>query len=206
MSLERLGFSPRDSFSHFSSALICEISGSVTHGKMAFMMLAAEEALAHWHPAADWASTLREPVQTLFVRPSHLPSWATLVMMLGDAHAAGLCLLACEHARALARTPAEEDPFATHGAIAAWELGLGKPDTPGLIRLVDLGQAIKLNRGKMTRWLHENLAPFAGQLERAGMFSLCLAALRVGLVAGPPSPTLAQLCDRALWRPLRPSA
>jgi hypothetical protein len=169
--------------------------------KLAFTMLAAEEALAHWHPGPSWASTLREPVATLFALPSHVSSWATLAMVLGDTHAAGLCVLACQHARTLERTPVEDDGLKAHEAIAAWELGLGKPDTPGPIRLVDLGEAIRLNRDEMTRWLRENLAPFAGHVERAAMFSLCLAALRVGLVAGPPSPTLAQLCDRTLWRP-----
>jgi hypothetical protein len=92
-------------------------------------------------------------------------------MVLGDTHAAGLCVLACQHARTLERTPVEDDRLKAHEAIAAWELGLGKPDTPG---------------------------PHFGW---AAMFSLCLAALRVGLVAGPPSPTLAELCDRTLWRP-----
>jgi hypothetical protein len=170
--------------------------------------LVAEEALLHWRPKADWASTLREPVRRLLTQAQHIPSWATLAMVLGDTHAAGLCFLVCEHARRFEQDVSEEKEFLSmHQALAALDLGLAETVAPGPVLMKDLhfaesasGGAVRLNREHATEWLDHQLRPFDGALERAANFCLCLAATRTGLVRGPSDPSLAQLCDLTLWR------
>jgi hypothetical protein len=168
--------------------------GCYPDGVMAGELLVAEEALLHWSPNASWASSLKEPVRSLLTGARHIPSWATLAMMLGDTHAPGLCFLVCEHARRLTRKAAEKELLSAHQALAALDLGLAASASGG---------AVRVDREPVTAWLHRQLQPFDGELERAATFCLCLAATRTGLLIGPPDPSLAQLCDLTLWRAQR---
>ena len=96
----------------------------------------------------------------------------------------------CEHASRLPGSAAELGRVSAHHALSALELGLGTPGPKG----------VRLDAGLVAQWLARKLQPFDAQLDRAATFSLCLAAIRMGLTTGPATPTISQLCQTSLWR------
>jgi hypothetical protein len=144
-------------------------------------MTAADQALASFFPRPAWRSALAPALDTLLAQPEHVPSWATVAMVLGDAGAPALCFLVCAHARTLPRQPAEDQRLSAHQALAAADLGLARAGIPA--------------------WLERELAPFDGVLARAAIFALLLAGARVGLLAGPDPPTVSDLINPDRWKP-----
>jgi hypothetical protein len=155
---------------------------------------AAIRAFHSWRPSAGWADVLREPVRRLLADPADSDSCASLAMMLGDTHQAELCFIVCEFARATVRSGTDDSQLSAHQALAAWDLGLGSPDSAGVV---------KRDSDRVRVWLARELQPFGGQLRRAAIFSLLLAGNRLGLLTGPTTPTFDDLCDPARWKAAR---
>jgi hypothetical protein len=147
---------------------------------------------AQWRPRPAWASTLREPYAALVegVRGfDAAKAWAEVAMMMGDTHAAPLCLVICVHAERELGDGVEDRRLGAHRQLAMLDLGLAS--APGPVKIAELGNPGTVDEqvGSLEAWLARALAPFHGDLKRAAWFALRLACVRTGVLDGPePEP------------------
>jgi hypothetical protein len=147
-----------------------------------------------WRPNRKWETTIRAPYDALSAGATGIDAaraWAEVAMMMGDSRAAPLALVVCLHAEHGLADGHEARRLAAHRHLCMLDLGLTRAVSPGAIPLVDFGKPDRFEDrpGDLAAWLARALVPFEGDLARAAMFGLRIAAIRTGIIPGPdPAP------------------
>lgn len=166
----------------------------------------ADSMLREWRPRAAWASMVAPGLQAVAAgtRAEQIDGWVQLVIMLGDSRASDFAALVCLHAQ---RTwPDAAARFAPHLDFVLCQLGMAGAaggETGQPVPLVELGREgrIRVDQLRFDAWVEDMLEPFDGDLSRAALFALRIAAIRTGLLTGgPEQPTVAEVLDPALWK------
>ena len=161
--------------------------------------------LESWKPNPGWASCVRPAYEQLTaggIESITAAAWQQLAMMLGDTRGAPLCLLVCLYA--LDSAPdSHAGSLRAHRDLCLLDLGLAQSNVGESIPIPALGDDETLDRDARSvgAWLIRELEPFAGQIEKAALFCLQLAAIRTQIASGPENPTLEQILDPSLWTP-----
>lgn len=148
------------------------------------------EFAAAWRPNPKWSETVRPAYEAIVNGATGLAAshaWSEIAMMMGDTRAAPLALVVCLHAERL--DPMLEDRrLASHRNLCLMDLGLAHAEGP--VRLVALGDpdAVAIDPSSLEAWLQRSLVPFDGDLERAALFALRVAARRTELIEIDPTP------------------
>lgn len=147
---------------------------------------------AQWRPRATWVTELRPVYEAIIGGVTGFDAtraWANAAMMMGDTHAAPLALVCCLHAATLLPPGVEDRRLHAHRDLCLLDLGLAT--APGPVQIGKLGDPDTVDRkaSHLEAWLAGALIPFDGDLARAAMFAVKLAATRVGILDGPdPTP------------------
>jgi hypothetical protein len=166
------------------------------------MVWSIQAVMHDWNPPLSWASWYRESwIKTNKNNElqDRIAGFGQVLMIVGDSHAPELCLLVALYARRLLEPGSRT--FLSHIHLCLSDMGLVVGNEPGGTAIQALGSspALLSNNPELTAWMDAEMKHFPQGLMQAADFGLRLAAIRFGLLTGPPEPDVQQVLDETLW-------
>ena len=157
--------------------------------------------LRDFKPHASWRPMFApayERIQAPVSVDDEVAAWRQIAMIFGDMGACEACLLVCLHGRAI--NPSKASGFQAHMNLCYLDMGLADPSTPGPSYYMMEIANMSGHADPIERWFARELQQFGGSPRIAAEFCLRLAAIRLGILGGPPAPRFPQLLDPPLWQ------